>query len=351
MKLLRLIPASLLLASSTAQACCFEFDLAIPVSLTTPKFNVPNFTNSLESTAFLIASVSRNANASALLGGTAHIDRSYKIHFHKYWDFGGRETNYIAAANAAGYATLSYDRLGVGESEHADPYFDVQLGTQIAILKRITKLVRHGHLSKHIPIPVPDKIVHVGHSYGSLVTNGLVAGSPGISDGIVLTGFSHDPSWTTTLELCLGFEVARVNDAARFGALASGYLTWGREFANQCIFFKYPFFEIGDLERAEAGKAPFAIAELLLFTSVDLAAAGFEGRFLYMLSGQANLPFCGGDCHGILDGPDAQSPFVFPKARPFATYIHPDAAHGINLHHNASAAYGVVNSFLGENGL
>jgi hypothetical protein len=70
-----------------------------------------------------------------------------------------------------------------------------------------------------------------------------------------------------------------------------------------------------------------------------------------MLSGQADLPFCGGECHGILDSPDALSPSVFPNASPVVTYVNPNAAHGINLHYNASAVYGVVNTFLGENGL
>jgi hypothetical protein len=302
MRVLYLTTVTLL--SRTAWACCFEFDPPSYVSLTAPRFNVPEFTSSYESIAFLIGSVSRNINGSALTGREGYIDRSYKIHFQysepkneevhghhdrkhtlqilshgigfdsSYWDFGGEENNYIAAANAAGHATLNYDRLGVRKPEHADPYFDVQLGTQIAILKRITELVWSGHLSKHIP--VPGKIVHVGHSYGSLITNGLVAASPETSDGIVLTVFSHDSSWTTTLELCLGFEVARESNPERFGALASGYLTWGREYSSQCVFFDYPFFEIEVLKKAEAGKVPFAIAELLSFTSVDIAAPGFR---------------------------------------------------------------------------
>ncbi|KAL3489167.1 hypothetical protein BJX62DRAFT_239390 [Aspergillus germanicus] len=333
LKLLNLVLITPL--SRTAWACCFKFDLPVHVNLTGPRFNVPELTNSYKSTAFIIGSVSRNVNGSALTGGEGHIDRSYKIHFQycepkseeSYWDFGGEVSNYIKAANAAGYATLNYDRLGVGKSEHADPYFDVQLNTQIAILKRLMELVQSEHLSKHIP--VPGKIVHVGNSYGSLITDGL----------------------TTTLELCLGFEVAGESNTERFGALASGYLTWGREYSNQCVFFDYPFFEIEVLKKAEAGKAPFATAELLSFTSVDIAAPGFRKPVLQMLSGQADLPFCGGECHGILDGPDAPSPSVFLNTSPFLTYVHPNAAHGINLHHNASAAYEVVNTSLGENGL
>ncbi|KAL4868777.1 hypothetical protein BDV12DRAFT_185663 [Aspergillus spectabilis] len=313
-------------------------------------------------------------DSTAFLIGSAKVDRKFNIRFqycqpkkgkhHKnkvvqilshglgfdksYWKFGDKETDYIAAATAAGYSTLSYDRLGVGKSEQADPYFEVRLGTQVAILARITELIQSGHLSHRIL--VPKKIVHVGHSYGSLITNGLVASQPRLFDGVVLTGFSHDSSWTTTLELCLGFEVARFNNAARFRHYQTGYLIWGREFDDQCIFFKHPSFETKYLKQSEAIKAPFAIAELLSFTSVSLAAANFTKPVL-MISGQADLPFCGGKCNGILNGEESQSPFVFPSASPFTTYVQPDAGHGLNLHHNASAAYDVINSFLGGNSL
>ncbi|KAL4881493.1 Alpha/Beta hydrolase protein [Aspergillus karnatakaensis] len=373
MKLLHKLLSLTLFVSATLACNCVEFELPIHVSATLPKFNVPEFTSSYDSTAFLIGSVSRSVDPTALAGGQAKVDRSFNIHFQycqpkeekhqkdvlqilshglgfdkSYWRIGNKETDYIAAATAAGYSVLNYDRLGVGRSEQADPYFEVQLRTQVAILARITELILSGHLSRKIP--VPKKVVHVGHSYGSLITNGLVAGQPHLSDGIVLTGFSHDSSWTTTLELCLGFEVARFNNAARFKHYQTGYLTWGREFDNQCIFFKHPFFETKLLKQSEAIKAPFAIAELLSFTSVSLAAANFTKPVL-MISGQADLPFCGGECNGILNGNESQSPFVFPSANPFVTYVHPNAGHGLNLHHNASAAYGVIHLFLAGNGL
>ncbi|KAJ0420677.1 hypothetical protein BJY00DRAFT_312842 [Aspergillus carlsbadensis] len=184
---MNLIPVTLI--SRTAWACCFEFDFPIYVSLSAPRFKVPEFTNSYESTASLIGSISHSVNGSALAGGAGHIDRSHKIHFQycepkskyahghynknhtlqilshglgvdsSYWDFSGENYNYIVAADAAGYATLNDNWLGVGKSEHADPYIDVQLGTQIEILKRVTNLVLSGFLLKQIP--VFGKIVHV----------------------------------------------------------------------------------------------------------------------------------------------------------------------------------------------
>ncbi|KAL3490944.1 Alpha/Beta hydrolase protein [Aspergillus germanicus] len=361
---------ALLPAVFASKPRCFGFNHPIHVSLTVPTFNVPKFSNSYESTAFLTASVARNANISSLVTGETHIDRAFKIQFqycepqkctpapevlqvlshglgfdHTYWNADGKQYNYVTSATTQGYATLSYDRLGVGLSEHADPYSEIQVLTQVHILAEISKLLQTGKLHKRISSP--KKLVHVGHSFGSLVTNGLVAVYPSLSNGVVLTGFSHNTSWTPLLEVCLGFELARMNNPDRFYGYDSGYVTWGNEYDNQCAFYTYPFFDTNVLKQAERIKAPFAISELLSFASVPLAAPNFTAPVL-MLSGQADLPFCGGDCTGVLEGPASLSPFVFPNAEPLASYIQPNTGHALNLHYNASAAYQVIHGFVKE---
>lgn len=65
-----------------------------------------------------------------------------------------------------------------------------------------------------------------------------------------------------------------------------------------------------------------------------------------MISGQSDLPFCGGECVGVLDGSYSLSPFIFPKAEPLTTYVQPNAGHALNLHHNATAAYEVMFGFI-----
>jgi hypothetical protein len=72
---------ALLPAAFADKPRCFEFNHPIHVSLTVPTFNVPEFSNSYESSAFLTASVSRNANLSSLVTGETQIDRSFNIHF------------------------------------------------------------------------------------------------------------------------------------------------------------------------------------------------------------------------------------------------------------------------------
>ena len=197
---------------------------------------------------------------------------------HRYWDFGNETYNYISAATAAGYATLAYDRLGVGQSSHPDPYSAVQSATQVAILAQLTKVVRAGNLCANIP--KPQKVIHVGHSLGSLLTNGLVATQPTLSDGIVLTGFSYNTTWVPYFELAIGFNVASESNPQRFGHLPSGYLTWADKYDSQAAFFNYPYFNPAVLDIAEKTKAPFAIAELLSFGALSLQSPQFRGPVL-----------------------------------------------------------------------
>ncbi len=69
---------------------------------------------------------------------------------------------------------------------------------------------------------------------------------------------------------------------------------------------------------------------------------------MQMLNGANDMLFCGGNCEGIVDGPDSVSPSLFPKAHIFESQLQPETGHGINLHFNAREGFNVVNDFLAE---
>jgi hypothetical protein len=82
-----------------------------------------------------------------------------------YWDFylpGNSSTaySYVNAATAAGYSTLSWNRLGHAPSTEANPYTEIQATVELAVLAGFTTLARTGRL----PLPKPSKVVHVGVS-------------------------------------------------------------------------------------------------------------------------------------------------------------------------------------------
>jgi pimeloyl-ACP methyl ester carboxylesterase len=361
-----LVAPFLIFGLASAMYCCRDFD--VPMSFVAPHVppNFPPFENHYQSVAFLNAISARNvASAPSPFGEPANITveatiaaqyctpnnqkptvvqvLTHGLGFdHTYWDFGGpgSEYNYVEAATAAGYATLSYDRLGNGKSSIKNPYSTQQLGVEVAVVATLTTLLREGGLSRMagIEITVPVKVVHVGHSFGSAITHALVGSAPSLSDAAVLTGYSTVFTWTTEFAVSTGFHIAKEIDPARFSAYAgTGWLTWADELGNQYGFFHYPAFSPDVLAQAEAGKFPFAIGELLTGAGAGKAPA-WTGPLLVclssalerlilplaskkvnqltniirlqLISGEYDQIFCGSWCHGVL----SQAKPFFPNA-------------------------------------
>lgn len=124
---------------------------------------------------------------------------------YRYWDveIKPEEYSYVKAAVDRGYSILTYDRLGTGNSTKADAYTMVQAGVEIEIVRTLTELARAGKLMSCAKVIgsratnntsamndyVPDKVVHVGHSYGSFMTSGLLARYGNMSDGAILSQY------------------------------------------------------------------------------------------------------------------------------------------------------------------
>ncbi|TKA68294.1 hypothetical protein B0A49_01166 [Cryomyces minteri] len=386
--------AIVLLSAALTVSCAAEpestcTDFIAPVTVTAPSYGLqfPPFENGYQATHFLNVATNRDAGLGpsplkAPVNVTQTFDISARyctpaktyardgkggsvmllthgIGFDKsYWSFGNATYNYVLAATRAGYSTLSYDRLGTGLSSHPSAYTAVQAPTELAVLTQLTTLLRSGTLGHRIPAPAT--VVHVGHSWGSILSCALAAATPSLSDGLVLTGFTHNATWMNDFAISTGFRLARDAAPARFAALDSGYLTWPDALANQYAFFAYPFFDPAVLRLAEARKQPFAVAELLTEPLVyPVVAAEFAAPVLIVVA-EFDLIFCGGACgipgSSVYVPPggkagDAPSAAFFPKARPFDVVLQPRTGHGMNLHYNASSMYEVTFGFLRRNGL
>ena len=88
-----------------------------------------------------------------------------------------------------------------------------------------------------------------------------------------------------------------------------------------------------------------------LFTlSFALKPTQFTGPIDIVL-GDADYPFCGGNC----TSPKAQAPATIPVFYPRAgagsrSFVLPNAGHNYNAHYGAPAAYEHINEFLKNNG-
>lgn len=136
-----------------------------------------------------------------------------------YWDFPyqpGRYS-YERSANAAGYATLNIDRLGIGESGYP-PAAAVTFDAQVGAIKQVVATVRAG-LPSSSP---PGSVVLVGHSYGSgAVSAAAIEGAD--VDGLILSGYTHVLGYGLAQFLALGSYPAALEP--RFANRPPGYLT------------------------------------------------------------------------------------------------------------------------------
>lgn len=313
----------------------------------------------------------------------------------RYWDlpFNNHNYSYVdVAVDQYGYSTLAIDRLGVGESSKADPTSVIQAPAELSAMVEVTKQLRAGTLPG-VKIPTPNKIVHVGHSFGSILSYELASAHPALTDGLILQGFSTDGSSLPQTIAGFNIQSASTNQPYRFGApsasaflgslssqyqkafqnlgsfytsgsnhdtgkiyaqnLPAGYLTWANLGANQFAFLAPPYYDPAMGEYAERTKEPFTTGELLTLGAQPPSAPDFTGPVL-VLTGNEDEIFCGGDCSRTAsDGAPnllVQARALFPRCSAFEAYVQPRCGHAVNVHFNASGAYGVMNGFLRRRG-
>ena len=255
-----------------------------------------------------------------------------------------------------------------------------------------------------------SKIVNVGHSYGSLLTYALAGIFPNATDGLILTGFSPTLGYLPAAYASWNSKLARLNQPLRFGNvsapggwirdglqlqqlikilesipnvksqlsqiyttselldfasglqqpqlphsanLPSGYLTWSN-IGSMIYTFLYP----GNYDPAvavlvEQTKYTYTVGELLTLNGPSLIP-DFTGP-VQVVTGEFDQIFCGGDCYATGDPSMPSIPALlsgaFPRATAFEAYIQPNTGHGINLHYNSTAAYTIMQEFLGSHGL
>ena len=247
----------LLASASLVQAApaykCNSFFIPVKVSnIPILELPFPEFKDSYGTVAFANAAIERDAPPPPVklsqnnLTTTFAISAEYCTPFKKtakaqtlqllthglgfdksYWDFRlrPRDTQYswVDTALKAGYSTLSWDRLGCGKSPKADPYNVIQSQVELAVLAELTGAVRSGKIPH---LPRPAHVIHVGHSWGSELTNALVNVAPQLSDGIILTGYSHNLTFESLFVSACNFRTVSENQPSRFPNWSTGYITW-----------------------------------------------------------------------------------------------------------------------------
>lgn len=187
-----------------------------------------------------------------------------------YWDVSINNYNYSYVNQAVeyGYSTFAWDRLGIAESQHGDSVNEIQSYLEIAALYSLTQMLREGSIDG-IDTSF-DKVVHVGHSFGSIQSYSLAVLYPGASDGLVLTGFSQASQFIAFFGLGANFVLA--NSLTSLRDYPDGYLAAGDKSGVHTNFFAPGEFDPALLDLAYTSGKPVTVGELLSIS----AASAFE---------------------------------------------------------------------------
>ncbi|KAK9326637.1 hypothetical protein V1520DRAFT_358791 [Lipomyces starkeyi] len=234
----------------------------------------------------------------------------------RYWDAqppnAVEDYSYVNAALQAGYSILTYDRLGTGKSNKPDAYKVVQAPFEVEILRGLTELARNGSLYDYAKICGPhatfQKVVHVGHSYGSFVTLGLITAHANLSDGAVATGLLPVPGVHSPGQAWSGAEYAPQNSQRLFGDTSSGYIVIGNPSAMQTGFLStlrdnaasIGGFEPHVLDYTFSIRATSSVGQITSSqnSSIIGPALDFTGPLQFFV-GEFDFLVCDGDCDGL----------------------------------------------------
>ncbi|KAF8851755.1 hypothetical protein BDZ45DRAFT_750342 [Acephala macrosclerotiorum] len=277
--------------------------------------------------------------------------------------YNGNTYNWIGFASDQGYPTLSIDRLGNGLSDHPDPINVLQIPLEIEVLHQIIAKARAGSLPGPANINF-NSIIYAGHSFGSVLGNGLNFKYPADADATILTGFSDFPNYGFLVPWIGNndFLPAATVNPSKWGSLSPGYVALANRTAYNQAFWYPPHFEedLQDLDFANRGTVGLGELESAFVYSMQVAE-DCKGP-VFDITGQHDATMCPSldpasstepyhtyDCGPSGTGYLSQSKKLYPNAK-YQSYAVTNAGHCWHFHDQAYATFGVAHDWLNRNG-
>lgn len=309
-----IVAGSLGLASLASARNCANLTVEVTVDARNAVFNLTAPTNNIEVTNFILDFTRPGHNLTEeVLTGYATIQDTYLVaatycepdagpsdlvqllthgvgYDRTYWDISIHDHNYsyvAAATDEYNYSTFSWDRLGIAQSQHGDAVNEIQSALEIAALYNLTTQLRQG------TIPGVGasfaKVLHVGHSFGSIQTYSLAVLHPEATDGLILTGFAQAPV-SSVADFALGGNYAQANALPGFAQYPDGYVGAGDASAVQAAFFAPGQFAPELLRLGYALGQPATVGELLTLGAQAAAVNPLTGPVLIITGGKSRPP-------------------------------------------------------------
>jgi alpha-beta hydrolase superfamily lysophospholipase len=261
---------------------------------------------------------------------------------HLYWDFPYQPEKYsfVRRANAAGYATLNFDRLGNGGSDRPLS-LQVTPTAEAYAHHQLVEALRSGELGH-----AWSRVVLAGHSLGSIISIQQAAAYHDV-DGVVVTGFLHIYGLGIAALLAGLYPAALDPRFAPLG-LDLGYLTT-QPGVRGSTFYYLPNADPAVVALDEQTKGVGTAGELAEFALVDTALNSLQVDVpVLSVMGRYDTIFCGVAQCGTLLGGTTLEPLSYAPAAELEIVVVPQAGHDLNLQKNAPTTYTAILDWLDE---
>ncbi|KAK5045486.1 hypothetical protein LTR84_009104 [Exophiala bonariae] len=270
----------------------------------------------------------------------------------RYWASSYKPEEYSFAQYALenGYSVFWYDRVGTGRSQIVSGY-ENSVNYQAEILAQIVRKMKIGAYTGNV---TASKVVAVGHSMGSRISNIVLSKYGDLVDGAVLTGMalgndSIDPFPLAAVIprfLSTAFRPRLADTDGHDFVRDTGYADFGDIYAHAQLFFRAPY-DISTVEYAQSIRQPLSLLEFLSVSALNYHAPSFT-KPIMLTTGENDFLVCGGNCTTSFYQVGEQAS-TYSHAQVIETYLHPHAGHGTNFATNATGFYGEIMSFLDRN--
>jgi pimeloyl-ACP methyl ester carboxylesterase len=252
-----------------------------------------------------------------------------------YWDFPYEADtySYVRAALRAGYSTFSFDRIGVGRSDHP--------------LGALLNVDRQGEVLEQVIAYLvadqsPAAVVTVGHSFGSVTAIAHALAYPDSIAGMILTGFAHNTNPGFVMAMREGIDFAAFKGPF-VGRLVDPTYVISKPDSRGDTFYTLKNADPRVIETDELNRQPTSIGEVIS----NAKYFGPQSRELRVpvlqLVGENDFVVCGGDLdctdHAALIEHEAG---YFGPAACLETVVIDDTDHNPNLHRNAPENFAMM---------
>lgn len=267
---------------------------------------------------------------------------------HTYWDspYQPERYSYVYAATGRGYATLNFDRLGYGQSDHPNPA-TLDFNVASFITHQVVQTLRAG---KFEGVPF-SRVILNGHSMGAMAAENEAA-NYGDVDGLIVSGIGH--VFNMTPDKAFIFSPASTDPKFMGRPELIGYLTTQAN-GRLGAFVAKGTYDPG-IAAVEEGvlKDTLSPNELLALTNDTSDQSDVTRRIkvpvLFAL-GRYDQLWCSrtGDCE--TDPQAVNEASYWDPAVSFTKVLIPDAGHSINSNLSAPTFYATTFAWLQEHSL